>query len=338
MIHGSREPKSLALSKARSRSGVGIALEPGDAAGGRVNGDGLADVIASSSLADPTARVLFGAAEPAHDGLPSNTTASTPTASRSSAFAVGDTNGDGLDDVGLTSPTRARATIRHDTGNGRCSSRGRRDELSERVQSQIANAADCVRHPAAHQHDRACAADVVALLGDLTATGAVSRRRLTEETRARLDIVFGSRSSHPATLNGNASSSSLAATFTGARIDELFAAPGDLNRDGRGDLLITPGPNARLDGLHLISGRAVRGAHRVPSTKPRISGAYVFDLQPAGDFDADGHADILVGYAATLANGDTGPGHYAIMYGANPLGPVGLAALGPKGTPLPALR
>jgi hypothetical protein len=349
VIYGSRQPHGFALPATGTVAGEQTLKVESAAGAGDVNGDGLADIVTNDFSGDPSVQVQLGdRSHPLQRGYKIRYRGlDADGISVFGVFGAGDVNGDGRDDVGLIVPDPNSGTGFHtDTGDWSLI------EAWGRSASATVTADD--RHGLAHAtvkagghaagrfvgHTRACdcAVQGVAPAGDVNGDGRSDLAVAWEQRSGsvRLDVVFGSSSGHPAIVSGTKSSGSLAATVTGLDVNLVLGLPGDVDGDGLADLLVTPALSTIVDGLELIRGRTLRGVLRAPTGKPLVGGGSVFFSEPAGDFDGDGHPDLLVGYGLDTDPGaDTDPGRYAVLYGAAPLGPVGLGALGASGTVLP---
>jgi FG-GAP-like repeat len=351
VIYGSRQPAGFALPAAGFAGGLNLSVE--SAAGvGDVNGDGLADIITSNSASDRSAHVLFGdRTHPLTGGFDIRYHgADADGISIFGVFAAGDANGDGLADVGLIVPDPHSGTgFDTDTGNWSLIEvwgRRTRGAVTANDRHGLAHGTVTAAGHAAGRfvgHTRTCDCLTTGIVpvGDVNGDGRVDLAVGWEHSgggvpTTRLDVIFGSRSSHPAIVSGTGSGSSLAATVKGVDANLLVAVPGDVNGDGRADLLVSPAETSGVQGLELMSGRSLHGLVRVPTRKPFVGGGGVFFTHPAGDFDGDGHPDVLVGYVLA-GDSESAPAHYAVLYGANPLTPIGLGALGVAGTVLPGL-
>jgi hypothetical protein len=265
-------------------------------------------------------------------------------------FGAGDVNGDGRSDVGLIVPDPNSGTgFKTDTGNWSLIEAWGQSATGAVIANDRHGLAHATVTAAGHAagrfvgHTRTCdcATQGVAPAGDVNGDGRSDLAVAWEEskggsTTVRLDVVFGSRSSHAAIVSGSPSSASVAATVKGLDPNLIVGLPGDVNGDGRADLLVSPALSAGVDGLELMSGRSLHGVLRVPTGAPLVAGGRVFLSQPAGDIDGDGHPDLLVGYSLP-GDSDTAPERVAVIYGADPLAPVGLGALGAAGTVLPGV-
>ena len=118
---------------------------------------------------------------------------------------------------------------------------------------------------------------------------------------------------------------------------------GDVNGDGRADVLVgssqvSPAGRERAGSVWVLAGRTqpadVDLAAPGPLALARIDGAAPFDelgqrsVTVAGDINADGVADILVGAPGADDNGRVGSGSAYVVFGKPGLGDVDLAALG----------
>ena len=131
----------------------------------------------------------------------------------------------------------------------------------------------------------------------------------------------------------------------GARVGAVGGG-GDVNGDGRADVLVgssqvSPAGRERAGSVWVLAGRAqpadVDLAAPGPLALARIDGAAPFDelgqrsVTVAGDINADGVADILVGAPGADNNGRVGSGSAYVVFGKPGLGDVDLAALGTSG-------
>jgi FG-GAP repeat len=122
------------------------------------------------------------------------------------------------------------------------------------------------------------------------------------------------------------------------------AGAGDVNGDGRGDVLVGAhfaDNNARADSgsAYVVFGRAAPAAVDLAALGPagvRIDGAAAGDnagwsVAGAGDLNGDGRADVLVGAPRGDNNAREGSGSAYVVFGRAAPGTVDLAALGQGG-------
>ena len=176
---------------------------------------------------------------------------------------------------------------------------------------------------------RACALSLTALLGTVIAATAAAAPPPSDGvvdllTAANAEIVGPSVNARVGAVGGGA----------------------DVNGDGRADVLVSssqvsPAGRARAGSVWVLAGRAqpadVDLAAPGPLAPARIDGAAPFDglgrssVTVAGDVNADGMADILVGAPSADNNGRVGSGSAYVVFGKARLGDVDLAALGTSG-------
>lgn len=307
-------------------SGAGLGLGAGD-----VNGDGIADVLVGTAVAAPAAGyVVFGRPGLAALDLAtldgSNGYALTgATAAPGGSFtpaAVGDVNGDGIGDLLLGAPDAASAYLVF----------GRRSPGAANVDVGNAALATRVTGPAGSAFGFAAAG-----LGDLNgdgladfAIGAPLANLSASVTQAgRTYVVFG-RTAFPATLDATTLAGSGGFVVSGAAVGDRsgwsVAGAGDVNGDGRPDLLIgAPYSNytARAAGAaYVVFGQAGLGSNVSlagglnGSNGFQMSGVAAGDLTGyavarAGDVNAAGAGDIVVG----ARNAQLSRGSAFVVYG-----------------------
>jgi hypothetical protein len=139
-------------------------------------------------------------------------------------------------------------------------------------------------------------------VGDLDGDGIgdLLRWRLDDDQGA-FDVVYGS----PDLLQRPLDATRVSATFAGHNLQLDMCDGGDYDGDGTGDLLLwrtfLEGDGSyQSDQARLIPGSATRypGTYDLdviqPSSKPRGNGWYAALPSPAGDFDGDGLADVVL--------------------------------------------
>jgi hypothetical protein len=150
-------------------------------------------------------------------------------------------------------------------------------------------------------------------------------------------VVYGSAVPTSVSLasvgtRGFAISGAIAGDFAGLSV----AAAGDVNGDGRGDVIIgAPGVNAYAGVAYVVYGSAVPTSVSLASLGTRgfaISGADEGDfagssVAAAGDINGDGRSDLIIG--ADGANTNTGAAY--VVYGSAAPTRVSLARLGTRG-------
>ena len=324
------------------------------AGAGDVNGDGLADLLIGAperAFGAGAAYVVFGRETPANVDLGALgrdafriSGAAADDRSGGAVAGAGDVNGDGLADVLIG----AELT----DNNGRSDSGSAYVVFGQRsaVNIDLANLGD-----GGFRIDGAAAGDdagaSVASAGDMNADGLA-------------DLLVGANGADP---NGGASGSAyvvfgrrastnvdLAALGTGGfRMDGVLsgdfagsavAAAGDMNTDGRPDVLV--GAFGADNNGRSSSGSAyVVFGQQVPANVElsalgrggfRVDGAAFGDsagisLAPAGDLNADGRPDILIGASRTGNNGRLLSGSAYVVFGQQAPTNVDLAVLGGSG-------
>jgi hypothetical protein len=324
------------------------------AGAGDVNGDGLGDLLIGAperAFGAGAAYVVFGRETPANVDLGALGSdafrisgAAADDRSGGAVAGAGDVNGDGLADVLIG----AELT----DNNGRSDSGSAYVVFGQRsaVNIDLANLGD-----GGFRIDGAAAGDdagaSVASAGDMNSDGLA-------------DLLVGANGADP---NGGASGSAyvvfgrrastnvdLAALGTGGfRMDGVLsgdfagsavAAAGDMNADGRPDVLV--GAFGADNNGRSSSGSAyVVFGQQVPANVElsalgrggfRVDGAAFADsagisLAPAGDLNADGRPDILIGASRTGNNGRLLSGSAYVVFGQQAPTNVDLAVLGGSG-------
>ena len=344
IVFGRRDPRDVDLGRPEQRDVTlrGADDEPRAAAAGDVNGDGIGDLIVGSGDTGDEGRrsrawIVFGARDLAGPRDLSRLggggiTLLGPRGDSAFGFSVsgiGDADGDGLGDVVVGSPIeatdgeedafRGRGWIaygRREAGELRVDGRGATALTSRRTQLLGLAAAG----PGDVNGDG---------LGDLAiAAPSLPVVPLRGDPRSSISVVFGDRSRPAAvdldalgqrgfTIQGRGSAD-------GAGID--LAAPGDLDRDGRAELLVSEfgAPVSFVDdiedaevpgGVHVVYGSdSPAGVDlAAPGDRAlRLRGSAVerAGVSAAGgsDLDADGRPEILVSRPGACRIGRLGEG------------------------------
>jgi Putative Ig domain/FG-GAP repeat len=324
------------------------------AAAGDVNGDGLGDVLVGAPDRDfgaGAAYVVFGRPTPANvdlgalggDGFRINGAAAEDSAGRSVAGA-GDVNGDGLADIVIGAELA--------DNNGRSGSGSAYVVFGRRDSSNLDLSA---LGPLGFRIDGAAAGDdagaSVAGAGDLNADGladvlvGANGADPNGEASGSAYVVFGRRITTTVDLaalgsEGFRMDGAQSGDFTGSAV----AAAGDVSGDGRPDVLVGAfgaDNNARSSSgsVYLVFGQEIAANVELSALGRggfRIDGAAFGDsagdsLAPAGDLNADGRADILVGASRTDNNGRLESGSAYVVFGQQAPTNVDLSVLGGSG-------
>jgi hypothetical protein len=306
----------------------------------------------SSAWASGGAVVPIAAAEGKVRGLPSATPGRF--ASPGSTLAqVGDVNGDGIADVAMAAPSldvgaRRDAGVVYVLFGG--SALGRVD-VGSAAGFRILGPRQGVRRPSpVFEPDGpprgAMAGVAVAGAGDINGDGladvlvgapfAGNRKRAFSGSAY---VIFGKRTPEPVDL---ARLGSRGFRIDGPRRDAAagyaVAGPGDVNGDGRGDLLVSAGIVQRA-AVYVVLGKAgstsvdlgrlgrqgfrIRGGRRLLDVGAAISGA--------GDFNGDGIADMAIGAPQSGTADRDGSGFTFVVFGGALRGTIELDKPGTHG-------
>jgi hypothetical protein len=348
----------LALQANAAVRGALAGDEAGDAvaAAGDVNGDGRADLVVGAPGADANGRttsgsafVVFGPESPGEVDLATLGArglrldgAAAGDRTGSAVAGVGDVNGDGRADV-LVGAQAADPSGRSNAGSAFVvfgTGAGGTVDLAALGEQGF-------RIDGASPGDRAgwaagAAGDVN---GDGLAdvlVGAPFADNNLRPSSGSVYVVFGRRTTAPVDLatlgeQGFRIDGGAAQDFVG----EALGPAGDLNQDGRGDVLVgatfaDPDGRVLAGSAYVVFGKATLESVDLAALGPqgfRIDGAAPGDgagaAVAAGDLDGDRRPDLLVGAVFADAAGRQGSGSAYVLF--NPRADLDLAALGEQG-------
>jgi len=331
VVLGKRDTQTVDLGEDRSAF-VDIDVDPRFMTGvGDFDGDGLEDVfsVGQSAALKDLARLRFGGRlHPLRRHIEILAGHGIPLGPSADLHAVGDVNGDGRDDiaVGLPDPDGRAAGFDYDEmlvvilG----SKHPRRVTISRPLAHGpvVARSGRRTAGFAVRIHSgRYCPCNLsdAGAVGDLNGDGRGDLAILLDNDR--LFVVFGRTRTSNVRLPGRG----------GAEVHPVpsyfsFPAFGDLNGDGRDDLLVGA---LKPAGLVLLSGRGLRRGSSRRLGEARLVAGDVEASQPLGDFDGDGTQDVLLA-RLLIDHSDAHPvDRYWVLFGASPLAPVDLAHPGP---------
>ena len=296
---------------------------------GDVNGDGLADVIFSTGNGRHVAKVyLGGRGTPFKRSFLVLGAGRLRVGIRGELGGVGDVNGDGIGDFALAVQDpdgRVDGFDVEDLVFVVWGARGHHDvilSVDRRGHARVTRAG-CSRPCRSagvvlrHGHDCFCEVYGFYPLGDLNGDG---RDEMGVVYDSRTDILFGRRTAGTVTLPGPGGTVVRHTSFV-----EPVLTMGDVTGDGVNDALVG---NSNESQLRALSGkRLLRNVHATFSTDLVLRAPGTGFGTSAGDFDGDGHDDILLQWGA-----DIDKQHWSIVYGASPFEPLDLRAATPQQT------
>jgi hypothetical protein len=312
-----------------ARHHAGRAL-PGDGeishGAGDVNGDGRADVIHSIGDNRTIARVLLGPrARPRHSFRVLGA-GRIRVGIRGQVGAAGDLNGDGIGDVALAFEDPDGRVEGLDVEELVVVVFGRR-RIGDVVVTQVGHETPRVTAAGCRQACRAAGfavrpRDCICEVSSFTALGDVGGdprndlgilwQRFDGRGGDRVDVLFGP---------GRGGATIENTTFVTSPV-----AAGDLTGDDQPDLLV---PNDNETQLRVLSHGRLRGrVDAAADTAPAVRGPGITNVVRAGDFDGDGHPDVL------LVWGGGENDFWTVVYGASPLAPFDLRSPGSSATPV----
>lgn len=148
-------------------------------------------------------------------------------------------------------------------------------------------------------------------------------------------VVFGKRSSDPVDLDALGENGyRIDGDRVGDNLGGGLAGAGDVNGDGRGDLVIANGSSS----AYVVFGKATVGpidtrtlaaqGYAIVAASREVEG---LSVAGAGDVNADGRADVLVGAPSADVPGRPGAGAAFVLFGQSSTDTISLAALGQRG-------
>lgn len=314
----------------KDRGGSELRLGPDISPAGDVNADGFSDFIVQArsngrgSYPHGLAYVIFGTSAggdldlardfPECRGFRMYATLDDGEDHLHGPKGLGDVNGDGFDDVGIsTSATRSHAVV---LGAAR-----RRDVDVSRMPANVgfwirANAADSTAAP----HGLSSAGD---FNGDGLADIAIrapAPERVGEAIHrhaAQFYIVFGNANIRdiPLSLLGGGLGVRVRHAAAGSGFGHDATSIGDVNYDGLSDVVITAPHGGVLPEAYILLGRRDGGVIEVNRFGARdgwilrsdaARGLPAMQVSPAGDIDLDGRADLFVSNIRTPPGVDPG--------------------------------
>lgn len=271
---------------------------------GRLNGDGYDDLAVGNYLSD-TVSILLGNG----DGTFARAVGSPiPTGARPFSVAMGDLNGDGVNDLAVSNQGDGTVTILLGNGTGAFTQAPGSPIAVGQFPVSVAMGSLNADGFADLAVANAGSNSVTILLGNGTGTfsqasgspiavgsepRSVAMGRLNGDSLTDLAVVNGRSDSVTILLgNGNGTFNQAAGSPVAVGSSPSSVAVGSFNRDGLADLAVA---NAGSDSVTILLGNG-NGTFSQPSTSPIAVGSFPFSLA-VGSFNGDGLDDLVVGNA-----------------------------------------